>query len=258
MHLFVHESALPTIKESLRKAHPETRPTHRMEAVAKGLGFSTYASFLTSLKTGALWVDIDEEAYCSALEVSAVVDGDKRARYLSRAVVRGMLRKVLDEHPELTLRGFDSIWQGGRDELRKPKEEREALFADRRREAYEDDWAADQFELALIFFSRQKKIKSLNRQIGSYGLKHRAEDLSRAFGLFTHLGNYVSNGMLLAAAYTVGFSVKRVAYDSYNAHLNISMQTVNAARGWERNSQTEENGAIVLSMYAPGTDFQPA
>lgn len=258
MHLFVHESDLPSIKESLRKAHPETRPTHRMEALAKGLGFSTYASFLTSLKSGGLRVTVDDEAYCFALEVPAVMGDDNRARYLSRALARTMLRKVLDEHPDLTLRGFDSIWQGGRDELRKPKEEREALFAERRREAYEDDWAADQFELALIFLFRQKRIKSVNRQIGSYGLKHRAEDLSRAFGLFTHLGNYVSNGMLVAAAYAAGFSVKRVAYDSYNAHLNISMQTVNAARGWERNSQIDGDRAMVHSMYAPATDLEPA
>ncbi|CAN7620545.1 hypothetical protein HW571_27750 [Agrobacterium genomosp. 3] len=89
-------------------------------------------------------------------------------------------------------------------------------------------------------------------------MKHRAEDLSRAFGLFTYLGNYVSNGMLLAAAFAAGFSVKRVADDSYNAYLNVSMQTVNAARGYERNSRIEENPAIVLSMYAPATDFEPA
>lgn len=258
MHLLVHESYLPFIKESLRKSHPETRPTHRMEAAAKGLGFSTYASFLTLIKSSPQRISVDDEMYCAALGVSAIINGEKRARYLSRSVARAMLRKVLDENPELTLRGFDSIWQGGRDELRKPKEEREALFENRRREAYNDDWAADQFELALIFLSRQKRTKSFNRQVGSYGLKHRAEDLSRAFGLFTYLGNYVSNGMLLAAAFAAGFSVKRVADDSYNAYLNVSMQTVNAARGYERNSRIEENPAIVLSMYAPATDFEPA
>lgn len=86
--------------------------------------------------------------------------------------------------------------------------------------------------------------------MGTYGLKHRAENLSRSFGLFTHLGNYVSNGMLIDAAYAAGFTVKRSAYDSYNAHLNISMQTVNASRGWEKNSQVE-NRAIVIDMYAP-------
>lgn len=250
MHLLAHESDLPSIKECLRKAHPETRPTHRMEAAAKGLGFSTYASLLSSLKKAELPVSIDDRAYCSNLNVPAVLDGDRHARYLSRSVARAMLRKVLAEHPELTLRGFDSIWQGNHNELHRPKEEREVLFMERRLEACEDDWAADQFELALIFLSRQKRINSLNRQMGSYGLKHRAENLSRAFGLFTHLGNYVSNGMLIAAAYSTGFTVKRVAFDSYNAHLNISMQTVNASRGWEKNSQ-EENRAIVLSMYAP-------
>lgn len=258
MHLLVHESDLPAIKESLRKEHPETRPTQRIEAAARGMGFSTYASFLTALRPGGLPVSIGDGVYCSSLGVSPISGDDKCVRYLSRAIARAMLRKVLDEHPELTQRGFDSIWQGSRDELRKPKEEREALFRERRREAYEDDWSADQFELGLIFLSRQKRIKSLNRQMGSYGLKHRAEDLSRAFGLFTELGNYVSNGMLLAAAYSAGFTVKRSAFDSYNGHLNISMQTVNSARGCARNAGTEGDRAIVLAMYAPTADLRLA
>ncbi|WFU51786.1 hypothetical protein [Sinorhizobium terangae] len=108
------------------------------------------------------------------------------------------------------------------------------LFAERRREAYDGDSEADQFELALIYLSRQAKIKSLNRKMTSYGLKHRAENLSRNYGLFTHLGDYVSNGMLIAAAYSAGFTVHRIRPDPYNAYLNISMQTVKASLGFER------------------------
>ncbi|OCP23611.1 MULTISPECIES: hypothetical protein [unclassified Ensifer] len=250
MHLLVHRTDLPSIKESLRKAHPETKPTHRTEAAAKGFGFFTYASFLDSLNTGGLSVSVDDALYRSSLCVPPIVNSGKHDRALSRAVARAMLRNVLDQHPDLTLRGFDSIWHGNHNELRKSTAEREALFAERRREAYDGDWAADQFELALIFLARQDRIKSLNRQARSYSLKHRAENLSRAFGLFTHLGDYVANGMLIAAALTTGFTVKRAAFDSYDAYLNISMQTVNASRGWSRNSR-EEDRAIVLAMYGP-------
>lgn len=248
MHMLVHESDLTSIKESLRKAHPDTRPSHRMEAVAKGLGFLTYAALLSSLKIGALSVVVDDQAFCTSLGVAHTSVKGKPVRSLSRGIARAMLRKVLDVHPDLTQRGFDAIWLGSRDDLRKSKEEREILFQERRREAYEDDWSADQFELALIFLSRQKKIKTLNRQIGSYSLKHGAENLSRSFGLFTHLGNYVSNGMFLAAAYATGFTVRRVTFDSYNAYLNISMQTVKAARGWERSSQDESRNTVI-GMY---------
>lgn len=250
MHLLVHESILPSIKESLRKAHPGPQPTQRTEAAAKALGFFTYASFRSSLKTGVVPVSVDDEVYCSSLAVPTKTEEGKPVRALSRAVARAMLRKVLDEQSELTLRGFDAGWLGGRDELRKPRDEREALFAERRREAYDGDWAADQFELALIFLSRQATIKSLNRKVGSYGLKHRAEDLSRSYGLFTHLGDYVSNGMLIAAAYAMGFTVKRAAFDSYNAYLNISMQTLKESQGGGRSAR-EDRRAIVRSMYAP-------
>jgi len=257
MHLLVHESNLPSIKESLRKAHPDSKSTKRTEAAAKALGFFTYASLLSSLKTGVVPVSVDDEDYCSRLAVPTKLDGGKPDRALSRAVARAMLRKVLDEQLELTLRGFDAAWLGSRDELRKPRDEREALFAERRREAYEDDWAADQFELALIFLSRQVIIKSLNRKMGSYGLKHRAEDLSRSYGLFTHLGDYVSNGMLIAAAYATGFTVKRAAFDSYNAYLNISMQTLKESQGGGRSTH-EEGRAVVRSMYAPRVPFKAA
>lgn len=250
MHMLVYESDLSSIKESLRRDHPDTRPSHRMEAVAKGLGFLTYAALLSSLKTGALSVVVDDQAFCASLGVAHTSEKGKPVRSLSRGIARAMLRKVLDAHPELTQRGFDAVWLGGRDELRKSKEEREVLFQERRREAYEDDWSADQFELALIFLSRQKKIKSLNRQMGSYSLKHGAENLSRSFGLFTYLGNYVSNGMFLAAAYATGFTVRGVAFDSYNAYLNISIQTVKAARGWKGNSP-DENRDTVIAMYMP-------
>lgn len=75
MHLLVHESNLPSIKESLRKAHTCTQPTHRTEAAAKALGFFTYASFRSSLKTGVVPVSVDDEVYCSSLAVPTKTEG---------------------------------------------------------------------------------------------------------------------------------------------------------------------------------------
>lgn len=247
MHLFVCESDLSSIKESLRKAHPKTRPTHRMEAAAKGFGFASFASFLAKLKTKSLPIVVDDQTYCAKLHVPSINEGSA-CRCLSRAVSRSMLRRVLDDFPELTLRGIDSIWQGVGNEMKLPKIDRERLFNERRLEASEGDWAADQFELAMIFLSHQNKTRSLNRKMSSYGLKHRAENLSREFGLFTNLGNYVSNGALIAAAIASGFEVRRVAPDSYNAFLNISMRTINASMGGE-NFSKESRRLVVHSMY---------
>ena len=70
----------------------------------------------------------------------------------------------------------------------------------------------------------------------------------RTFGHFRPLGNYVSNGMLIAAAYALGFEVRLIAPDNYNAYLNISMVTVNRSRGLEPRSPNE-NPQIVATMY---------
>jgi hypothetical protein len=252
MHLVLQLSGIPQVKARLAKVYPDTKPTHRMEATARGLGYKTYAALLTDLNLGPIKVTADDEALCRALGVLAESTTGRPIRGLSRAVAKSMLAPVLDEHPELTQHGFDSIWHGSKDDLRKPIEEREAMFAERRKEAYESDWAADQFELALIFLGAQTKIKTMNLRESSYGLKHRAENLSREFGMFKHLGDYVSNGMLIAAAYSTGFSVKRIGRTSYNAYLNISSKTVNAARGGNRGSQTHD-GASVRSLYATHT-----
>ncbi|MEH3101662.1 hypothetical protein [Sphingomonas adhaesiva] len=246
MHLSISETDLPSIKESLRKAHPNAKSSLRMEALARAVGFTTYAGLRARLDAGSVQVSVNDAAFCEHLKLAS--PSDDALRSLSRAIARAMLRSVLDAYPDLTLRGFDSIWQGDDRERAMPIPERQALLAERRREGYDDDWAADQFELAMIFLSRQRKIKTLNRKTGSYGLKHRAEGLSRHFGLFTHLGNYVANGMLIAAAYASGFTVRRIGFHSYNAFINISMETVRLARGHEGRSRRDDR-RVVAEFY---------
>jgi len=253
MRIAISISDIQAIKADLRKAHPETKPSNRMEAAAVGLGFKTYAGFRATLTNGPIFVEPNDSIYYSRLGVSDAVGTSCSKRVLSRAIWRIPLCRVLDEHPDLTQCGFDSIWQGDRDELALPIPERETLLAGRRHEAYEDGRSTDQFELAMRFFSQQKMIKSLNRMISSYVLKHRAEGLSRHYGLFTHLGNYVSNGMLIAAAYASGFMVRRIRYDSYNAWFNISMQTVRLADG-QRGRSKQECRDVVTAMYADVED----
>lgn len=252
MHLHVTAASLVTIKDSLRKSNPSEKPSHRIEAAARALGFGSYASLRAALHLGKCPVNVNDAAYCESLGIPDLDDKGEPCRALSRAVARGMLHPVLDSQPDLTLRGFDSIWQGDRIELSKSIPDRELMLKARRTEAYHDDWSADQFELALIFLSRQRKIKTINRSYGTYSLKHRAEGLSRHFGLFTHLGNYVSNGMMIAAAYEADFPVRRIGYDSYNAHLGISKETVRNSAGFGRGatggSKTVQQ-RLVTEMY---------
>ncbi len=249
MTLSVSQATLPIIKANLRKAHLHTKSCDRTEALAAGLGYRTYAGFLKSLAAGPVSANVDNLHYCAQLGVPSVDDRGEPSRHLSRAIVRGMMHPVLDAQPELTLRGFDSIWQGDARELALPVAERRAAFQERRDEAYHDGWSADQFELALLFLSQQTMNKTLNRESSSYRIKHRAEGLSRHFGMFKELGNYVSNGMMIAAAYAAGYTVKPIRHSSYNAWLNISKRTLRASEGYDVRTRRADRPEIVRGMY---------
>jgi hypothetical protein len=248
MRITLSTDDLPSIKAYLHRSLPDQKPSLRIEAAARGLGFTTYAGLRNALAAGAVTVSADDPRFCTELGIPFEID-DRFNRFLSRALARVELHRVLDAHSTLTQRGFDSAWMPGVGcERDKSPKERRALLAERRLEAYEDDWSFDQFELAWIYLSRQQKIKSINRRTGSYGLKHRAENLMREFGHFRPLGNYVSNGMLIAAAYALGFEVRPIEPDNYNAYFNISMVTVNRSRGRDVRS-TNEDRRVVAAMY---------
>jgi len=247
MRVTLNTDDLPSIKAYLHRSLPDHKPSLRIEAAARGLGFTTYGGLRDALSAGAVTVSADDRRFCAELGIQFEID-ERFNRFLSRALARIELHRVLDAHRLLTQRGFDSAWMRVSGEMDKPLSERLTMLEERRKEAYEDDWSFDQFELAWIYLSRQQMIKSVNRRTGSYGLKHRAENLMREFGHFRPLGNYVSNGMLIAAAYALGFEVRPIAPDNYNAYLNISMVTVNRSRGRDVRS-TNEDPRLVAAMY---------
>lgn len=264
MHLTLSSEMLDILKNHLRYLLPTTGSSRRMEALARGCGFRTYGGLRAALAEGPVYVLPDEGVFLKFLG-NPIIVSERADRPLGHAIARSLLDGVLDRHPTLTERGFDSIWQGGPEERGKSRADREAFLAERRARAYRSARAVDEFELALIFLSRQDRIRSPNRKMGSYGLKHRAENLSRRFGLFQHLGDYVSNGMLLAAAYAAGFTVTPHGGDSLNASLNISMRTINLSRGMNRRNRygdpdLDADAGLVKQLYGgvPGAERRPA
>ncbi|GLR89826.1 hypothetical protein [Bradyrhizobium iriomotense] len=76
-----------------------------------------------------------------------------------------------------------------------------------------EEQAIAEFIRAVEFLSKYPRRKAINRKRGSYGLKH---DTERA------TGDYVANGMLIAAALAMGFSAVPTHSGSPNAHFNVS------------------------------------
>lgn len=204
MKLTISLPEIEHIKEALRVALPDVKSSHRVEAMARGLGWRTNASMRADLVGRSIEVEADEDAFVAYLNEHSfdVPDGG-----LTRALAKAGIRRAMDMEPTLTHFGF-----GVFPDRKETREEREAKFAENRA-ALLHDRVAEEFVRAVDFLSRFGRRKTINTKRGSYGLKHDAERFT---------GDYVANGTLIAAALALGFTAKPAYGESPNAYLNIS------------------------------------
>jgi hypothetical protein len=243
---------LSALKSDLRRIHLTTAATRRTEGAARGLGFGSYAALRSALQGGPRVVRPDDQVFADY--ISYQPEEGKGPRSLSRAIARIAVRRVIERQPRLTECGFDSPYRRLVGDGKITPAERRAAF-DTRREATLSDYNMDEFELAWIYLSMQGRRKTINFDFGSYGLKHRAENLSRKYGMHEHLGNYVSNGMFIIAALASGFEAKQIDYD-LNACFNISSKTIRATAGHPVMTRREQGRMLGLALAS--IDAEPA
>lgn len=217
MRLSLNIQELAAAKRDLYAALPKVPAAHRLEAFARGCGLTTYGGLRDALSPAPLAISSMPEAFTSYLAERGL-EGEERA--LIRTLIRAAVRRVQATEASLTSHGYGVGWRSG-----ETMAEHRHKFA-AAREAMLSDWSADQFELASIYLDGFASRKTINRSFSSYRLKHRAEDLSRRHGLHTHLGNYVANGMLIAAALHAGFDARPVQPGSLNANFNMSSRSI--------------------------------
>jgi hypothetical protein len=203
MKLTVTISDIEHMKADLRAALPDVKSSHRVEALARGLGWSTNAAMRVALVSGPIGAGVDEDAFLEYLREHSF---DAPRGCITRILAKSGIRRAMDLDPTLTHFGYGVF----RDRKQTP-EERRAKFAENRASMLED-YAADEFMRAVAFLSRFGRRKTINTRSGSYGLKHDAERFA---------GGYVANGMLIAAALALGFSAKPTDPGSPNAFFNI-------------------------------------
>jgi len=112
--------------------------------------------------------------------------------------------KVLADNPLITAEGFEHGWKKTRPE-----------YVPASVNIREMQGAVDWLEKA------DRRV-SVNTTCSSYGLKHIAEKTVDSIP-------YISNGAFIAAAYFLGFTVKRIN-GGPNAHINISNKSVRKLR----------------------------
>lgn len=217
------------IKAYLTRALPNVKSAHRCEAFARGLGFGTYASLLAEGRSQAPTIaTADGAAFRAYLAAHGF---NESAVPFCRAVGAVALRMAVEKVPKLTMWG---IGVGTRkrkaDGKRESSQEFHARFAAERQVLLSDD-AVEPFLLSFALVARIKPTKTVRAGIGSYGLKHIAENYACTYPGGEELGpQYVANGALIAAAVHAGFKMKTyvddLGYDELNVSFNMSKSAV--------------------------------
>jgi hypothetical protein len=218
--LFIEQ--IDSMKADLTKSLPHVKSSHRVEALARALGFNTYAAlrardlFSFPIETEVNWVAFRDYLKEKGFNVTA------KPLYL--AAGRAASRLILEMprlEPDLTCSG---IGIGG---LRKGETPQEYAkrFQNARLEMLSDSSIVE-FLRSYSFVSRIPHTRTITKKIDSYGLKHIAEKVS-----FTYPdgeespAHYVSNGNLICAALHAGFYYKGYP-GSPNVNFNMLTKAV--------------------------------
>ena len=216
MKLIVSLPFIDAIKDELRQSLREVKSSHQAEALARALGWGTNAAMRASLASGMAERPLLSEAFVDFLAQRGIRVAD---RALREVVLRVQIRAVMAAHEELTHHGF-GVYQGDRISTA----EWRRRYVQSRAEMLEQR-AGAQFERACEFLARLETTRAPTTVFSSYKLKHSAERWHRYLGAEEE---YVSNGMLLTAAYHLGLRVRRASRTAFTGYLNVSSASVRA------------------------------
>jgi hypothetical protein len=220
MKVVATTKTVEAMKAELRRILPKAKSSHRAEALARGLGWATNAAMRAELANGATERILDPAAFKTFFHVRGL---SNPGRAFLDAVLRTQIRAVMSAQVQLTHHGL-GIFQRGvlspADRLAHYTEQREQMLGAP---------ALEEFERACEFLVGLDRTSAPTRTFSSYNLKHFAERWHQHRGIEGRWNReYVSNGMLLAAAYHLGFEVKRASRNAFTAYLNVSTVSVRA------------------------------
>jgi len=225
MNLSIASHDLDPLKGHLLALLPQAQSSHRAEALARGLGFGSNAAMRASLADAPADCEVDNRAFVDFLKSRDVADVPWNT--LSEAVVRvklvdrrAAIAAVMEHQPELGSRGFRT-WDG-----RRTVKENADEFRANREEMLEPS-SVDEFMRAIAFLQTKEKARTVSRKGTSYGYKHEAERFHRERA--PRANPYVANGLFIAAALHLGFTVKRDG-NGPNAFINIASAPVRRDR----------------------------
>lgn len=202
------------LKRELGNFLPNIKSSHRVEAMARGLGFNTNAALRAKLAEQPIEAAVDEKAFVAYLtahgfehiQLPFLTMAIENVRY---AEARDAILAVMVKYPDLNAFGF-----GVFDHSKPLAEIKDEI--DRERQEMLTVTSVKQFAHCVEFLKTLPRRATINKSRSSYGLKHSVEEYLRGKGADD---TYVTNGMFIAAAAHLGF---KIAVDGPNAYFNIT------------------------------------
>jgi hypothetical protein len=211
------------LKSGLRLTAPRIKSSHRVEALARGLGYRTNAELRARIAETGEVRRVDPAAFALYLSQHGF---EGPASMLLRAVAHAIILNVMDRDDRLHKWG----WGYGRAERRDgrwetPTEQYERFVG--YRDELKDIDTADHVLRAIALLSCVPSTKTIRPDTDSYRLKHIAENFACSFPDGETLGpDYVANGPLIVAASHLGFRYRtgrdRDGSDWPNVTFNMS------------------------------------
>lgn len=207
-----------SIKAELGRILPDVKSSHRVEAMARGLGWNTNAALRAELSSGAMERAVDNGLFDRYLIKHEFEDApyDSLAEAVVRvkfAAERAAIEAVMTKQPTLAHSGL-----GISQDYMKTLDQRDAEFVDGRRSMLSPEAVAE-FMRAVEFLAQWDKRGTINRSwsYSSSVLRRQAENFhERKYGSGD---NNVANGMLIAAAIHLGFKIQPVGASAF---MNIA------------------------------------
>ena len=222
----INPTAVASIKSDLTKLIPKIKSSHRVEALARALGYTTYASLRAASQNPVTFPgEVSWERYDSYLREHGFLPS---ATPLFIAVTKESIRQLLEKEPYLTMDGISKKpWL-----VRNNKKETWAEYKERAstsRKEFLENGSIEQVLRSLAFIPVYQKTEAATRQQNSYGLKHKAEKHPSTYPDGSKLGpGYVAQGAVVAAALLSGFSYREYE-DAEEVSLLLSTSTKEAA-----------------------------
>ncbi|TKW61711.1 MAG: hypothetical protein DI628_03545 [Blastochloris viridis] len=239
---------IDSMKADLTKYCPEIKSSHRVEALARALGFKTYAALRArDLLFSPIDTEVDWPAYRDYLTDKGF---NPTAKPLYLAAGRANIRLLLEMkglEPNLTRQGIgvDTLHHQG---------ETSQQYAKRFGQARMDlllDSSVEEVLRAYTVVSRIPFTRTITTKHGAYKLKHIAEKASFTYpdGQVSP-AKYVPTGSLICAALTAGFWYKSYP-DSQNVHFNMLQKAIENLDFEIRPGEGKERKAIAVKGVTP-------